>query len=405
MFKLWKRYSFTGLLFLSLLLPVSVWASSSCSTSDPCAGKNTPFDRVTCYTEVVSSCSSQRESMTAQIVLLTSKISLTSAKIESAKEKIVQTEKEIEEISGKIDNLEETLTTITSLFIDRVVGTYKHGGVSYFSLILGTDKFSDIFNRFKYFQTVQAHDRRILFQLQNSKVNFQEQKNLREEKKIELASLKIQLEKEEVTLASQKKEKELFLNTTKNNEAKYRQELEAARKEAAQIQKAASILSQAGVSKRVKAGDAIGLMGNTGFSTGSHLHLSVYTLSEADYNRFQFGSGTENPLGKLKSRSLPFDANSCDDVSSRTTKNVGSGSWNWPMSNPTISQCYGHTPWSWRYQSGAHDGMDMYDDKDIVVRAVEEGNAYFYYGGQSAGNGVFIFHPNGKMTLYWHLQN
>jgi murein DD-endopeptidase MepM/ murein hydrolase activator NlpD len=74
------------------------------------------------------------------------------------------------------------------------------------------------------------------------------------------------------------------------------------------------------------------------------------------------------------------------------------------MNNPAISQCFGHTPWSWRYQSKIHNGLDMYDDNDKLVHAPESGNAYTYRGGQSAGNGVFIFHDNGKMTLYWHLQ-
>jgi murein DD-endopeptidase MepM/ murein hydrolase activator NlpD len=47
----------------------------------------------------------------------------------------------------------------------------------------------------------------------------------------------------------------------------------------------------------------------------------------------------------------------------------------------------------------------MVDSNNILVKAVDEGNAYTYRGGQAKGNGVFIFHSNGKMTLYWHLQN
>jgi murein DD-endopeptidase MepM/ murein hydrolase activator NlpD len=46
----------------------------------------------------------------------------------------------------------------------------------------------------------------------------------------------------------------------------------------------------------------------------------------------------------------------------------------------------------------------MFNDANPLVKAVEGGNAYTSRGGQSVGNGVFIFHDNGKMTLYWHLQ-
>ena len=255
-------------------------------------------------------------------------------------------------------------------------------------------------------QTVQAHDRKLLFQLQNSKENFKDQKQQREDKKAELDSAKKQLENEQLTLAVQKKEKELFLETTRNSESRYRQELNAAKREAEGIQQAASILSTAGVPIKVNKGDVVGIMGNTGFSTGAHLHLSVYNLNEKDLNKFNFGSGYENPFNLLSSRETNFEATSCDDVSpsQKTKKSIGGGSWDWPMRNPSITQCYGHTPWSWRYQSGIHNGVDMYDDVDTLVRAVDSGNKYVYRGGQAVGNGVFIFHDNGKMSLYWHLQ-
>jgi murein DD-endopeptidase MepM/ murein hydrolase activator NlpD len=75
------------------------------------------------------------------------------------------------------------------------------------------------------------------------------------------------------------------------------------------------------------------------------------------------------------------------------------------MNTPKVSQCFGHTPFSAAYyRSGVHNGLDMYNDQNTLIKAVESGNAYSYRGGQAKGNGVFIFHENGKMTLYWHLQ-
>lgn len=381
-------------------------ADSSCSSNDPCSLVSSAYERVNCYTNIVNICALQRESMVAQVAYLSGKIELSKAKIEAAKEKIISLEKEIESISDKISKLENSLTKISGMLIDRIVATYKFGDFNLLNAVLTSTRFSNFINRYKYIQTVQAHNRRLLFQIQNSKVNFQDQKILREDKKVELDQTRKNLEKEQVTLAVQKKEKEIFLVTTKNSEDKYRSELASAKKEAEGIQQAASLLSSAGIAKHVGRGEVVGVMGNTGFSTGAHLHFAVYNLNEADMNKFNFNSGYDNPVSVLGNRNLLFEANACDDVSpsEKTNKTIGTGSWEWPMAGPTISQCYGHTPWSWRYQAGIHNGLDMWDDDNKMVKAVEEGNAYTYRGGQSAGNGVFIFHKNGKMTLYWHLQ-
>lgn len=375
-----------------------------CSQSDPCASIGDPVTRSSCYNDVVNACLKTKQSLVSQITYFSSKISLTISQIEGTERKIDELNGAIASLSGRIANLEDALNKVSTVLLERIGETYKRGNTSFFALLLSSREFSDIFLRLRFIQIVQEHDKKLLVQTQRTKVNYEDQKKLREEKQQEQEALKKVLVSQQSLLNKQKQEKETFLTLTRSNEDRYQQLLEEARREAADIQRAISILAQAGVPKRVNKGDPIGLMGNTGFSTGAHLHFGVYSLSEGDLNKFNFDSNYDNPFNFLSSKEVRFDSTSCDDVSSGLTKSIGSGGWPWPMESPNISQCFGHTPWSFKYRTGIHNAIDMWNNSNIIIRAVDDGNAYTYRGGQSAGNGVFIFHNNNKMTLYWHLQ-
>ena len=341
----------------------------------------------------------QEKTLKEQVDYMDSQTRLTSLRLEEVKKKLEDLEGSIVTIADKIVMVEEALSKLAEVLARRIVATYAYADVEPFELFLGKGGFNEFLNRYKYLQVIQLYDKKLLYQMQATKNNYRDQKGLLEVKQEEALNLKKKMERYKQELAQQKKDKESLLLVTRNDEKRYQSLLEQARQE---LQ---SLLSSAFTGKRhVNKGDVIGLMGDTGFSRGAHLHFGVYDLKEADIDKFDYFSNHQDPFSYLAGKSVTFKDGSCDGIGSDQTKNIGGGSHDWPMNNPKISQCYGHTPYSWVYKGNFHQGIDMFNIDDLAIRAIDEGEAYFYRGQGSFGNNVRIFHPNGKMTLYLHMQ-
>jgi len=335
-------------------------------------------DQINQYNQKLSELSKSKDTLSNQISYLDSQVALTQLKIRQTQETIIALEKEIQELSNRIDKLDQNLNHLSLVFIENVNHTYKIRKKTPPLIYLLTQKLNKFVDEYKYLKTVQKNNQDLLIEMETARTNYDLQKQQKAEKQEELEVLNQKLTQQQQDLSNQKATKANLLEITKNDEKKYQQ-----LKAEAEAELKSLINARLDKVVEVKKGQILGIMGNTGYSFGAHLHFGLYDLREENVAKWVYENDID-PLGYISQ-------------------------YQWPMDQPIrITQERGITKYSSMYRDNYHHGIDMVSSTKLIY-AVNDGMAYYYkdrYPNQKIGSGnhVKLFHSDGKMTLYLHME-
>ncbi|NMB84208.1 hypothetical protein GYA28_02870 [Candidatus Roizmanbacteria bacterium] len=233
------------------------------------------------YSAKLTDIRKQKNTLSSQIQYMDTQIYLTQLKIQETEQNIERTQKEIDVLGERIDGLDTSMNYYTKLLLSKVVENYKNKSISFYSAVLDSDTVNDFFNRFKYIKITQQNNQKLLIQVQQTKLNFEEQKKIREQKKIDLDNLMITLDKQKVDLKNQQNAKKNLLAITNNDENIYQNLLSQAQ---AQLAAFKSFTQTAGG----------GIIGANGFGSGSDGWY--YSQRDARWANSRIGNSGENIL-------------------------------------------------------------------------------------------------------------
>lgn len=308
-----------------------------------------------------------------QITTAQTQLNQTTSDINSTQDAIDQTTRDITSRQADIDLKQQRMqATIRRFFKVQLT----HDKIGLIGVAFSDDGLSQQVQEYENFDALKRELDRQRQELEDDRTRLEASRQELEGKRLSLEDLAKQKEVQKQYLATQQSQQAALKTDAEKAYAQLKKEEQSALSQKLQVEAAINAQIQAqlgggrfsGTGTPVAQGAVIGHLGSTGFSTGPHLHFTVYTPQGA----------TVNPRTRLGSAYI------------------------WPVANFRVTQEYGPANWNNPVYT-FHNGIDLAGPAGQPIRAVADGRIVLdqYYGGY--GNAVVIQHDDGWLTLYGHM--
>lgn len=297
------------------------------------------------------------------------------ARINQLQANIQVNKRKSDDLKRQIIEAEAELEKQKSILGQNIRAMYLEGDISTLEMLATSKNLSEFVDKEQYRNSVKDKIKAQLDKVNALRLTLKTQRQKVEE-------LIREDEKMRNEISKQKAEQDRLFAMNQAQQAEFNRKIAANNKKIEELRNAQAALARKLAAGKfvslgpIRQGEVIGVVGNTGFSTGAHLHLEARNS----------GGSLVNPNNYL-----------------------GSG-WIRPVSGGYISQGYGvYNPW---YLSGYHPGIDYAGvtgnpvyavaDGDIISRGCSQDSPFF--GGTPAyGYAVVIRHHNGVFSIYGHM--
>jgi len=224
-------------LFLNLF---SIVKAVDCSIDVSCDSSSDDYetclnDKISCLQAKIDDSKGKKTTLENTISIMNGNVNIKELEIKQRVAEINKLEKEIAMLGDRISGLSISLDRLTTLLVDRIRTQYKQRSSSPLDVLVSSKSLGTFISQSRYLSLASKQTAEAMQRAQDQKVIYDEQKDVKTIKQDEIETKKYQLQLEQNSLVSQRKEQQNLLDVTKNDEATFQKLLQQAQAEVSSL--------------------------------------------------------------------------------------------------------------------------------------------------------------------------